>query len=128
MNTSLIVAAATNTHDFHAVTAKLHEFASSVAMLGCTTRHGIVLNGSLLTSEVQNESFSRGVCDPAGTFASDCASEEASEVHLSRAEVLSFALVLSSPGREEEIMDGMQRAMGDLLILGSSADNAVLEE
>ena len=50
-------------------TAKLHEFASSVAMLGCTTCRGIVINGSLLTSEVQNESFFRGVCDPAGTFA-----------------------------------------------------------
>ena len=37
------------------------------------------------------------------------------EVHLSRVEVPSFALVLFSPGREEEIMDGMQRALGDVL-------------
>ena len=50
------------------------------------------------------------------------------EVHLSRVEVPSFALVLFSPGREEEIMDGMQRALGDVPISGSTADNAVLEE
>ena len=68
MNTSLIVTVATYTHDFH---AKLHEFASSVAMLGCTTCRGIVINGSLLTSEVQNESFFGVLVIPLGPLLCD---------------------------------------------------------
>jgi len=141
---SLIVAAATCTHDIPAVMAKLHELAPSVPMLGCTTCRGVVLNGSWLTSDVKNEAFSLGlwgIRDTAGAFAvrhlakkdstrlRDSVFDEVLHACLSRPDEPAFALLFSSPGQEEAILDGMQAALGDVPILGgSSADNAGLGE
>jgi len=141
---SLIVATATSTHNVPAVMAKLHELAPSVPVLGCTTCRGVVLNGSWLTSDVRGEAFSLGlwgIRDPAGVFAvrhlvkkdpkrlRDSVFDEVLSACLSRPDAPTFALLFSSPGQEEAILDGMQAALGDVPILGgSSADNAALAD
>jgi len=93
---------------------------------------------------VKNEAFSLGlwgICDPAGVFAvrhlvkkdptrlRDSVFDEVFYACLSHPDAPTFALLFSSPGQEEAILDGMQAALGDVPILGgSSADNAGLAE
>mmetsp|Transcript_55601 Transcript_55601/g.148300 ORF Transcript_55601/g.148300 Transcript_55601/m.148300 type:complete len:654 (-) Transcript_55601:255-2216(-) len=145
---SLIVATCTSAHDASEVTAKLHELAPFVPMVGCTSCRGVVLNDTWLSQRQQTGTWNTeekafglglwGIRDACGTYVVRHIIERSSsrlrdavfaEVQLACDtcdSAPSFAMLLASPGEEEVILEGMVAALGDAVPIlgGSSADNA----
>jgi hypothetical protein len=141
---SIIICAFTCTHEAEVVANRVHELNETVPMIGCTTCRGVVLKKSWLTHNKENALALWGLCDDGGTYITIHIEQRPKglrdEVYgqVSRAmherggdeNVLpSFAVLLTSTGDEEIVLDGLRAALGDEvpIIGGTSADNGTMD-